>query len=617
VLQDYVLDSDVEAIYLKKTLSKQTNQRIEDFLARYPDRATSNDLLRNWLKHLHKTRQWEKYLEYTPEPNGKNSTARHCRYLEATIKAGRTVDLSQQALPLWMVGTSQPKACDALFGILKQRGLLTKPRIHARIDLALERARFSLASHLKAFLPGKERKVVAAKIGLWRKMYSKPITYLRDARTWRDGNVSRAIISYGIRKQARRDIATALKLWPGLSKRFAFNKSERDTIENYLAINAAHQRHPRAGQVYAATDRSSMSLREREWQVRNALWEQDWQAVLGALKDLPEKSQQTSQWTYWRARALQATGQTAQAHTLFTQLSQGHGYFEFLAADRLSQTYQFRHAPLAADSTSLQRLENLTAFKRARELAQVNMPGRSRSEWLGAMRKLSAPEKNQAGLLAKRWGLATSSIQTAVNSQAREDIDILYPRAYEEHVVKTAKRFALEPAWVLGVIRQESLFMPDVRSSANAYGLMQLLPATAKQTARKNKMRYRGYAHLVNPERNIELGSAYLAEVHKRLQSNPALASAAYNGGPHRVRRWLPKKDMDADVWVENIVFNETRNYVQKVLTNKVIYSWRLQGQPLRLNSFMKPVYPLGGSINARREEANNTSASPKAPSKP
>lgn len=424
-------------------------------------------------------------------------------------------------------------------------------------------------------------------------MSADPLTQLQNSLRWQDAEHTQAIVGYGIRKLARIDIDDALPLWEKLEVKFNFPLSEKNSIENYLALRAAYQRHPLTKQAYHGTDPDSMSVREREWQIRSALWERDWQAVLNAIEQMPEKSRLSSQWLYWQARAMAQLGNTTEANAIFTELAKSHGYFQFLAADQIDAEYRFIHKPVIANESIIDALSMRNDLLRAKELSLVNMPGRSRSEWRSVLNRLGDDEKTQAGLLAQRWNLPTSSIQTAVNSAAREDIDIMYPRNYEAFVLKTAERFSLDPAWVFGVIRQESLFMPDVRSSANAYGLMQLLPATAKQTARKNKIRYRGYSQLINPAGNIELGAAYLSEVNRRLQSNPALASAAYNGGPHRVRKWLPASEMPADIWVENIVFNETRNYVQKVLSNKVIYSWRLRGQPLRLKDMMKTVQPL------------------------
>ncbi len=594
LLNDYVLQSDIEAIYLKKSVKRQPNKTIREFLAVYPNQASSNDLSRAWLNYLYETRQWKTYLEHAPKPNpAKSSVSRQCRHFEARIRSMQKVDFVQEALPLWMVGKSQTDDCDALFDILKNNNLLTAKRINARIDLTLERANFQLASFLAQQLGEKDRKPVSKKIALWRKMSASPESQLLQSMKWKDGETSQAISAYGIRKLARRDIEKALDIWPKINNKFAYPVAEKNALENYMALRSAYKRHPQTFNVYAAADTETMSLREREWQIRNALWNQNWPAVLSAIQDMPSSSQATSQWRYWQARAYAQLGQEQKANDIFSDLAKGTGYFEFLAADQSQSNYHYKHTDLIVDADIQSQLKQRVDLRRARELAAVNMPGRSRSEWRRALNNMSSEEKAQAGYLANEWGLATSSIQTAVNSTAREDVSILYPRAFEGSVLAMAKRYAIEPEWIYGVIRQESLFMSDVRSSANAYGLMQLLPATAKQTARKNKIKYRGYSQLITPSRNIELGSAYLSEINKRLQSNPVLATAGYNGGPHRVRTWLPEVNLPADIWVENIVFNETRNYVQRVMNNKVIYAWRLHGESPRLSSFMHTVKPL------------------------
>jgi len=272
---------------------------------------------------------------------------------------------------------------------------------------------------------------------------------------------------------------------------------EKNAIENYVALRAAYKRDPLTKNVYAAADTSTMSLREREWQIRNALWNQDWATVLTSIQDMPSSSKDTSQWKYWKARALAQLNQTDEATIIYQELAQKQGYFEFLAADQLQSEYQFSHQALIVDPVIQATLKQRFDLRRSRELAVIGMQGRSRTEWRTALNSMSAIEKTQAGYLAKTWDLPTNSIRTAVNSQAGEDIDILYPRAYEKHVFAKAKRYSLNPAWVFGVIRQESLFMPDVKSSANAYGLMQLLPATAKQTAKKIFLKYKNVYKII------------------------------------------------------------------------------------------------------------------------
>ena len=164
LLKNYILRSDIKAIYLKKTLKSQSKKTIESFLTTYPDQSTSNDLLRAWLDHLYKSGQWDSYLALAPAPKPvRGSVKRRCQYIEAQVRARHSVDLTQDALPVWMVGKSQPDECDGLFAIMKDRGLLNKDRIHARIDLTLEKAKFQLATHLSSFLPTNERKEIVSK----------------------------------------------------------------------------------------------------------------------------------------------------------------------------------------------------------------------------------------------------------------------------------------------------------------------------------------------------------------------------------------------------------------------------------------------------------------------
>ena len=119
--------------------------------------------------------------------------------------------------------------------------------------------------------------------------------------------------------------------------------------------------------------------------------------------------------------------------------------------------------------------------------------------------------------------------------------------------------------------------MEDARSHAGAVGLMQLMPATAKETARRYGISLNSANDVLVPERNIALGTAYLAQLHDQFQGNRVLASAAYNAGPGRVRQWTRGiGSLPSDVWIENIPFDETRQYVQSVLSYAVIYGDKL-----------------------------------------
>ena len=158
-----------------------------------------------------------------------------------------------------------------------------------------------------------------------------------------------------------------------------------------------------------------------------------------------------------------------------------------------------------------------------------------------------------------------------------------FPLAYGVEIAESAQGNQIDTSWILAIARQESAFTPDARSPAGAMGLMQLMPRTAKETAKRAKVRYKGSHQLTEPELNLKLGSYYLASLSRRYAGHRVLASAAYNAGPGRVNSWLEQRqDLPIDIWIETIPFDETRNYVQNILSFSVIYSDML-GLPKQL----------------------------------
>jgi soluble lytic murein transglycosylase len=199
-----------------------------------------------------------------------------------------------------------------------------------------------------------------------------------------------------------------------------------------------------------------------------------------------------------------------------------------------------------------------------------------------------------AAVLAYRWQWYDRAIVTLAQSGHKDDLDLRFPFAYQEQVLSSAKRHQIDPAWVYGVVRQESAFMPDARSRAGAMGLMQLLPRTARITARLLRIPMRSKYELLEAEKNLHLGSGYLKRMLDENNGNQILATASYNAGPQRVKQWLPDTDMPADLWVEMIPFSETRDYVRNVMAYTAIFDQRLDGNLIPLSKRMPAVTPLG-----------------------
>jgi len=300
---------------------------------------------------------------------------------------------------------------------------------------------------------------------------------------------------------------------------------------------------------------------------------------------MSEQQRNTPEWRYWRAIALIENGHHAAAETPLRELAAERSYYGFLAADELAQPYAFGHDRLDSDEETLERLASDPALVRARELFLVGLDGRGRSEWDAAIAWFTDAEKAQAAILADRWGWHSRAIATAAGIGHYDDLALRYPLPWQPSFERYAAAARIPANWAYGIARSESLFMRDLRSSAGAIGVMQLMPATGREVARTISLPYSGLDTLTDPENNIRLGTSYLASMMDRYAGNRVLATAAYNAGPRRVDAWLPVQgDVDARIWIENIPYNETRSYVRRVLAAETIFHWRLTGDTRRLS---------------------------------
>jgi soluble lytic murein transglycosylase len=295
---------------------------------------------------------------------------------------------------------------------------------------------------------------------------------------------------------------------------------------------------------------------------------------------MPPTLAQTPRWRYWAARAAAATGSADTARGLYVSLLSADNYYSAMAAARLDQSLTPNPAPLAADEPELARIAALPAFVRARELLLAGMRTEALAEWQHGVRGLAPAVQPQVVHLGMRWQWYDVSIATATQQRIFDDYALLYPRPYDADVRTAVASSGLSTELVYGVLRQESLYRPDAISSAGAVGLLQMLPETARRTARRAQHPLPRPADLLDTAINVRLGAAHLKELVDQFGGQVPLALAGYNAGPGAALRWLPEQPMDTDVWIENIPFNETRNYVQRILWHTVVFSWLGSGQP-------------------------------------
>jgi soluble lytic murein transglycosylase len=481
------------------------------------------------------------------------------------------------------------KECDPAFAWLESRGALTAERRRERMELALDASEFGLARWLARPLGD----VAVAEVARWEKMHGSPALQLAAPSSWQDTPRDRALMIYGFTRLASSDLALATQRWPEFRERFEFEPDQRGFLDRRIALLHAWRHLPEAPAMLAALPPDSQDAATREWSVRTAIRAQDWAAIGETLARLEPAVAAEPVWRYWQARVLEATGLEGAARLIYEELAQERGYYSFMSADRIEAEYNWRHAPTAPDDALLAALEQRSDIARARELFFTGLESRGRTEWQQAIGRLSGPERAQAGILASRWGWYSRSITAATGAGIDDDLDLRFPLPWRPIFEEKSRRAGISSAWAYGVARSESLFMPDVSSGAGAVGLMQLLPGTGKQTARLAGVNYTGHQTLLDPASNVALGTTYLAQMLARYQDHRVLATAAYNAGPGRVDRWLPEEDaLPADAWVDSLPFNETRGYVQRVLSSEAVFQWRLSGETARISDAMKPVPP-------------------------
>ena len=594
-LQDYPLYPYLQFKDLRRRLKRANPDEITAFIERHKDDPLGWRLRQSWLYSLAKQRDWPQYLETW---HGKQPVKLQCYKLQAQIKTGQTAGLVEHALKLWMIGTSQEKACDPAFRYLEDNNKITRDLLWQRIRMAMNSGNPGLARYLAKRLPDSD----AAWVSLWRVARAKPARTLASPELKKDTPEAREIILYSIRRIARTDADQAHKRWTSLKPRYSFTPEETGQLEKKIAMSANWQKLPHAHDWLVAVPEDAADASVREWRVRTAVRNRDWNAVLEhATVLLDFAANNREEWQYWQAVALAKTGQQTQAENRFSVLATQRDYHGFLAADSLKWPYQMGNKPLAYDEAALEQLSRQPGLVRAHELFLAAMFIDAHREWAAATRNFSSDELKLAAVLADRWGWHDRAIMTVASAQDYSDLKLRFPLDYKSDIKHVAQNKQLEPAHVYAVIRQESAFNKDARSPAGAMGLMQLMPRTGLATARKYNIPLGSPRLLYQPDKNITIGSAYLKQVMDQYDKNIVLASAAYNAGPHRVERWLPKdEEQTADSWIALIPYSETRKYVQRILAYMAIYDWRMEQPETPLQQHMPVIKPAGSYAGSK-----------------
>ena len=471
LLTEYPLHPYLQFQELRSRLKTADPDVISAFIERHEDEPLGWRLRQAWLYALAKQRDWPQFLAAWRD---QQPVKLQCYKLQAQIRTGQTAGLVEHALKLWMVGKSQEQACDPVFGYLEDNNKITRDLLWQRIRLAMHSGNPGLARYLAKRLPDSD----AAWVTLWRAARAKPARTLASPELKKDTPEAREIILYSIRRIARTDAEQAHRKWAQLKPRYRFTPEEIGQLEKNIAMSANWQKIPQAHEWLVAVPESAADASVREWRVRTAVANRDWNAVLQHTSVLLDAASNREEWQYWQAVALEKTGQQEQAENSFAVLATQRDYHGFLAADTLSWPYQMGDKPLEYDEAVLDEFSRQPGLVRAHELFRAAMFRDARREWAAATRNFSNDELKLAAVLADRWGWHDRAILTVASAKDYSDLKLRFPLDYASDVKHVANSKQLDPAHVYAVIRQESAFNKDARSPAGAMGLMQLMPKT-------------------------------------------------------------------------------------------------------------------------------------------
>ena len=561
-LQPYL---DQKRLMAKMKLSSASE--INDFLTKYEGTPLDWPLRKKWLTYLAKRNKPVLFQTFFKPTSNVELT---CQYYSFELQTGVA---ASRVLPkvssLWMVGKSQPKVCDPLFKKWQLAGYRTNDMIWQRIVLSADGGKHSLIPYLTKLLPEKEQ----AMAKLWHKVRRDPAYISELSRFSHKTEREAEIVTYGLKRLIWRSPEQALDTYALAKSLLPFTQQQHQQITLKFALALASKNHADAANWLEQVDEKLFSSNLTQWYITDALRDQNWQHIKDKLLKLPKTVQQSLQWRYWYSRSLLATDDLVQGTKLLNELAQSRHYYGFLAASYLNKASNFQNMPLVVSADEKALIVKSPEAKRAFELFAIGRFHHARLEWNYWLSKLNKREKLVASKVANELQWFDRAIFTLAKVGYLNDVNLRFPLGFETDIKHYADNEKINPAWAFAIARRESSFMSDANSPAGAKGLMQIMPGTAKQLARKKVSNQ----YLFKAKNNIKLGTKYLRDLLDKHDGNQVLATAAYNAGPYRVKSWLKDaKPLPADVWIETIPFKETREYVKSVLAYQQIYQHKV-----------------------------------------
>jgi len=593
-IRGHALDVYVAFWRLRLRLEEAAPGEVRDFLARNEGTVLAEQLRWDWLRVLGKNGQWgfirEEYplLVKTDPDVACYALQERWRRQDASVFA--------EVKTLWQAPRALPAGCAPVVDAMLQSGDLAPRDLRDRFRLLVQASLLAEARRIAERLPA-DQAPSAIQID---NAAGAPARFLERSAADPKTAAGRELWIVALTSLVRSDLQRAVSCWDG-RMRERFPLEDQQYVWAMLATHAAHRHLPEALDWFGKAGEIPLSDEQLAWRARIALRQENWPEVKSAIERMSPSERHEPVWIYWLGRSLCALGAQEDGRALLGRIAGEHHFYGRLAAEELEMPLEI--PPKAAPPTreEIAEVAARAGMQRSLALYRLGLRTEAATEWRWTVRTMDDRALLAAAELAKRNGIWDRAINTADRTVAEHDFTLRYPAPYSKVLSKQARVRKLDEPLLFGLVRQESRFIADARSSAGAAGLMQLLPSTARLVAKKIGMKGFRPSRLGQPEVNAAIGAFYLRQVLDGFGGNTVLAAAAYNAGPGRARRWCDAKPLEGAIYVETIPFAETRQYVKKVMANAVYYAALSGGEQRSLKSRLGTI----GGVTAMKNGAD------------
>lgn len=590
------------------------NSDIEKFIAANPSTPYTEQLQRDHLRALGRQAIWSAFNANEKKYLGEDSEISCHRLQYRLLNDDRNTHpvVMSQIKAMWVSAKPTAEACDPLYSRLISTKQLSQDAIWQRTRTLFENGQLSDARQSATFAANLPQRFEA----LSAEANLDPKRFL-DRQQLSANEANRAtteLAIFAVTRLARNSAKTAAEWLSKNEKRF--NREDAQYAWAQVGHWGALQLEADALAWFDRAGEAKLTDTQAAWRVRAALRDtasnpDSWRTVRTTITSMSEEEQRDSTWRYWLARSLSVSTEAKDAQAarvLRESLAREKNFYGVLAAEELGQPIvpNFQaHIPTEVELADVAKRGGIQRAFMLYQLAEIKPELRNEAlrEWQFVIRNMSDEALLAASALALKQDLPDRAINTAERTQTLHDFSQRYPLPYRTQLQQQAKQNNLDEAWVFGLIRQESRFITDARSRVGAQGLMQLMPPTAMWVAKQTGMKNFVLSNVADVQTNLALGSYYLRHVFDDL-GHTVLATAGYNAGPGRARRWRGETPLEGAIYAESIPFNETRDYVKKVMVNKWFYSHRIYGKAPKLSTLM-------GLIPSKRQSAARNTDSP------